>query len=394
MNDKEKKILRYREENKAVKYGQTVFTGSSLMEMFPINKLLAEHNDSEIVYNRGIGGFVSRELLEVIDVCAIDLKPSKIFINIGTNDLSDSSIPISELIENYDKIISEIETKLPNTIIYLMAYYPVNYEAADENMKECLKIRNNEKIRIANTEVKKLAEKHSQRYIDINKNLMDEQGRLRAEYTIEGLHINEDGYRAVYHDIITYVKEPILNHKNIKMDKHITVPLTDEDIKTLHAGDYIYLSGTIYTARDAAHLRMNEALDQNIPLPISLEHNIIYYMGPSPAREGRPIGSAGPTTASRMDKYTPRLLDLGLKGMIGKGRRSEAVKEAIVRNHAVYFAAVGGAGALLSKSITASEVVAYDDLGTEAIRKLIVKNFPVIVVIDAEGNNLYETAVK
>ena len=394
MNDKEKKILRYREENKAVKYGQTVFTGSSLMEMFPINKLLAEHNDSEIVYNRGIGGFVSRELLEVIDVCAIDLKPSKIFINIGTNDLSDSSIPISELIENYDKIISEIETKLPNTIIYLMAYYPVNYEAADENMKECLKIRNNEKIRIANTEVKKLAEKHSQRYIDINKNLMDEQGRLRAEYTIEGLHINEDGYRAVYHDIITYVKEPILNHKNIKMDKHITVPLTDEDIKTLRAGDYIYLSGTIYTARDAAHLRMNEALDQNIPLPISLEHNIIYYMGPSPAREGRPIGSAGPTTASRMDKYTPRLLDLGLKGMIGKGRRSGAVKEAIVRNHAVYFAAVGGAGALLSKSITASEVVAYDDLGTEAIRKLIVKNFPVIVVIDAEGNNLYETAVK
>lgn len=394
MNDKEKKILRYHEENKAVKYGQTVFTGSSLMEMFPINKLLAEHNDSEIVYNRGIGGFVSRELLEVIDVCAIDLKPSKIFINIGTNDLSDSSIPISELIENYDKIITEIETKLPSTIIYLMAYYPINYEAADENMKECLKIRNNEKIRIANTEVKKLAEKHSQRYIDINKNLMDEQGRLRAEYTIEGLHINEDGYRAVYNDIITYVKEPILNHKNIKMDKHITVPLTDEDIKTLHAGDYVYLSGIIYTARDAAHLRMNEALDQNNPLPISLEHNIIYYMGPSPARQGRPIGSAGPTTASRMDKYTPRLLDLGLKGMIGKGRRSEAVKEAIVRNHAVYFAAVGGAGALLSKSITASEVVAYDDLGTEAIRKLIVENFPVIVVIDAEGNNLYETAVK
>ena len=172
------------------------------------------------------------------------------------------------------------------------------------------------------------------------------------------------------------------------------MPLTDEDIKTLHAGDYIYLSGTIYTARDAAHLRMNKALDQNNPLPISLEHNIIYYMGPSPAREGRPIGSAGPTTASRMDKYTPRLLDLGLKGMIGKGRRSGAVKEAIVRNHAVYFAAVGGAGALLSKSITDSEVVAYDDLGTEAIRKLIVKNFPVIVVIDAEGNNLYETAVK
>lgn len=209
MNDKEMKIMRYREENKNVKYGQTVFTGSSLMEMFPINKLLAEHNDSTIIYNRGIGGFVSRELLEVVDVCAIDLKPSKIFINIGTNDLSDSRIPISELMENYDKIISEIEAKLPEAIIYLMAYYPVNYEAAAENMKECLKIRNNEKIRTANVEVKKLAEKHGQRYIDINKNLMDEQGRLKAEYTIEGLHINEDGYRAVYDDIMVYVKEPI-----------------------------------------------------------------------------------------------------------------------------------------------------------------------------------------
>lgn len=209
MNDKEMKIMRYREENKTVKYGQTVFTGSSLMEMFPINKLLEEHNDSTIIYNRGIGGFVSRELLEVVDVCAIDLKPSKIFINIGTNDLSDSRISISELMENYDKIISEIEAKLPEAIIYLMAYYPVNYEAAAENMKECLKIRNNEKIRTANAEVKKLAEKHSQQYIDINKNLTDEQGRLKAEYTIEGLHINEDGYRAVYDDIMVYVRESI-----------------------------------------------------------------------------------------------------------------------------------------------------------------------------------------
>lgn len=209
MNDKEKKILRYREENKTVKYGQIVFTGSSLMEMFPINKLLEEHNDNVIVYNRGIGGFVSRELLEVINVCAIDLKPSKIFINIGTNDLSDSRISISELMETYDKIISEIEVSLPETIIYLMAYYPVNYEAADESMKECLKIRNNEKICTANVEVKKLAKKHGQRYININKNLMDEQGRLKAEYTIEGLHINENGYRAIYDDIIVYVKEPI-----------------------------------------------------------------------------------------------------------------------------------------------------------------------------------------
>ena len=210
MDDKEKKILRYQEENKNVKYGQTVFAGSSLMEMFPINKLLQEHNDSTVVYNRGIGGFVSRELLVALVVCVVDLRPAKIFINIGTNDLSDSNIPISGLMENYDKIISQIEARLPETTIYLMAYYPVNYEAADENMKECLKIRNNEKIRTANAEVKKLAEKHGQRYIDINKNLMDEQGRLRAEYTIEGLHINEDGYRAIYDDMIAYVKEPLL----------------------------------------------------------------------------------------------------------------------------------------------------------------------------------------
>lgn len=178
------------------------------------------------------------------------------------------------------------------------------------------------------------------------------------------------------------------------MDKYINAPITDKDAKCLKAGDYVYITGIIYTARDAAHLRMHEALDRNEKLPIEMSHNIIYYMGPSPAREGRPIGSAGPTTASRMDKYAPRLLDLGLKGMIGKGKRNDAVKEAIVRNGAVYFAAVGGAGALLSKSIVASEVVAYDDLGTEAIRKLEVEKFPVIVVIDSEGNNLYETAVK
>lgn len=178
------------------------------------------------------------------------------------------------------------------------------------------------------------------------------------------------------------------------MDKHMNVPLSAEDASSLHAGDYVYLTGTIYTARDAAHKRMYEALEAGETLPLSMENNVIYYMGPSPAREGRAIGSAGPTTASRMDKYAPTLLDLGLKGMIGKGKRSAAVKEAIVRNGAVYFAAVGGAGALLSRSITSSEVIAYDDLGTEAIRKLEVTNFPCIVVIDAEGNDLYETAVK
>ena len=174
------------------------------------------------------------------------------------------------------------------------------------------------------------------------------------------------------------------------MDRHIKAPLCREEIKSLQAGDYVYITGTIYTARDAAHLRMSQTLDEGKELPISLEGNVIYYMGPTPAREGRPIGSAGPTTASRMDKYAPRLLDLGLAGMIGKGRRKQEVTDAIVRNGAVYFAAVGGAGALLSKCIRKATVIAYDDLGTEAIRELEVENLPVIVVIDSKGRNLYE----
>lgn len=207
MTDKECKVQRYREENKTVKKGQIVFTGSSLMEMFPINKLLREHNDSTIIYNRGIGGFISDELLAVIDVCVIDLAPKKVFINIGTNDLSWSTIPIEQLMNNYDKILSAIENAVHGVKIYLMAYYPVNYEAAEESMKECLKIRTNEKINAANAEVRRLAEKHGQRYIDINRNLKDECGRLKAEYTIEGMHINEDGYRAIYDDIMKYVKE-------------------------------------------------------------------------------------------------------------------------------------------------------------------------------------------
>lgn len=177
------------------------------------------------------------------------------------------------------------------------------------------------------------------------------------------------------------------------MEKHINVPLDDATAISLEVGDYVYLTGTIYTARDAAHKRMYEALGNGEDLPLELQNNVFYYMGPSPARTGRPIGSAGPTTASRMDKYTPTLLDLGLKGMIGKGRRTKEVREAVVRNGAVYFAAVGGAGALLSRSITSSEVIAYDDLGTEAIRRLEVKDFPVIVVMDARGNDLYETAI-
>ena len=173
------------------------------------------------------------------------------------------------------------------------------------------------------------------------------------------------------------------------MTKQINVPFSREEAKSLRAGDYVYLTGTIYVARDAAHKRMSEALAAGEPLPFDVKGQVIYYMGPTPAREGQVIGSAGPTTASRMDKYTPALLDLGLLGMIGKGKRSQAVLDGIVRNGCVYFAAVGGAGALLSKCITESEVIAYDDLGAEAVRKLKVENFPCIVVVDSEGTNLY-----
>ena len=174
------------------------------------------------------------------------------------------------------------------------------------------------------------------------------------------------------------------------MEYRITAPLDKDTAGKLRAGDYVWISGTIYTARDAAHKRMQEALDRGERLPVDWKDNIIYYMGPSPAREGRVIGSAGPTTSSRMDPYTPRLLDMGLCGMIGKGKRSPEVLDAIVRNGAVYFAAGGGAGALLSRQIKKAEVVAYGDLGTEAIRKLEVEDFPVIVVIDKEGNDLYK----
>lgn len=178
------------------------------------------------------------------------------------------------------------------------------------------------------------------------------------------------------------------------MEKHIKTPITAEVTKDLHAGDYVYLTGTVYVARDAAHKRMNEALDRGETLPIEIKDAAIYYMGPSPARAGRPIGSAGPTTASRMDKYAPRLLDLGQKAMIGKGKRTKEVIGAMIRNHAVYFAAVGGAGALMSKCIKKSETVCYEDLGAEAVLKIEVEDFPLVVVIDPEGNNLYETAIQ
>ena len=178
------------------------------------------------------------------------------------------------------------------------------------------------------------------------------------------------------------------------MDKFIKTPLTNEIVKSLQAGDYVYITGIIYTARDAAHKRMYESLKEGKALPFNIENNIVYYLGPTPEREGQVIGSAGPTTSSRMDKYTPVLLEKGMKGMIGKGKRNNEVINSIQTNNAIYFAAVGGAGALLSKKIKSSKIIAYEDLGTEAIRELYVEDFPVIVVIDTKGNNLYEIVMK
>ena len=174
------------------------------------------------------------------------------------------------------------------------------------------------------------------------------------------------------------------------MEKHMNVPATKEETQNLSAGDSVLISGTIYTARDAAHKRMQEALQKGEKLPFDIKDAFLYYMGPSPARPGQVIGSAGPTTSGRMDVYTPALLDLGMRGMIGKGKRTPEVIQAMKRNEAVYFAAIGGAGALLSKCILSSEVIAYEDLGTEAIRKLTVKDLPAIVVIDKDGNSLYD----
>lgn len=178
------------------------------------------------------------------------------------------------------------------------------------------------------------------------------------------------------------------------VDKHINTPLTKDKVINLQVGDYVYITGTIYSARDAAHKRMNEALMKGKELPFSIKDSIIYYMGPSPARLGQVIGSAGPTTASRMDRYTPMLLDIGLSGMIGKGIRSSEVIESMITNKAVYFAATGGAGALLSRCIKESKIIAYDELGTEAVHRLYVEDFPVIVAIDSKGNNIYELNTK
>ena len=174
------------------------------------------------------------------------------------------------------------------------------------------------------------------------------------------------------------------------MEKRISTPLTEEKVKDLKAGDTVLISGIIYTARDAAHKRLVELIDKNEELPIDIKDQIIYYVGPTPAKPGMAMGSAGPTTSYRMDAYSPKLLDLGLRGMIGKGLRDKTVIDAMIKNKAVYFAAIGGAAALIGKSIKKADLVAYEDLGSEAIRRLEVEDLPVVVVIDSEGRNLYE----
>ena len=205
---KEEKITRYRKLNQKVTPGQIVCAGSSLMEMFPVEKFIEEDHLDITIYNRGIGGFITDELLENIDICILDLKPSRLFINIGTNDLSDPAISIDRVIANYDRILSIVEEKLPGIEIYMMAYYPINYEAAAEDMKACLRVRTNEKIAMANKAVQKLAEKHHAKYIDINDPLKDADGNLKAEYTIEGMHIKEEGYRVIFDLFMGYAKEP------------------------------------------------------------------------------------------------------------------------------------------------------------------------------------------
>jgi fumarate hydratase subunit beta len=174
------------------------------------------------------------------------------------------------------------------------------------------------------------------------------------------------------------------------MEIRITTPLTYDKVKDLRAGDSVLITGTVYTARDAAHKRLVELLDKGEKLPLDVQNEIIYYVGPSPAKPGMVIGSAGPTTSYRMDSYAPKLMDIGLKGMIGKGSRSQEVIDSMIKNKAVYFGAIGGAAALICKSIKSSEIIAYEDLGSEAIRKLEVEDFPAVVIIDSLGNNLYE----
>ena len=197
--DKQDKIIRYRQLNPTARKGQIVFAGSSLMEMFPIEQFVAEDNLPVVVYNRGIGGFLA--------VCILDLAPRMLFINIGTNDLSDASRPMAQIMGTYRVILEKVLQALPNVQIYLMAYYPINEEAATPEMKPCLRVRTNEKITQANAEVQKLAKSLHLHYIDVNAPLKDEQGRLRAEFTYEGMHIRPEGYRTIY----PAIKEILMN---------------------------------------------------------------------------------------------------------------------------------------------------------------------------------------
>jgi lysophospholipase L1-like esterase len=203
----DRKLDHYRERNKTIKKGQILFVGSSLMEMFPIEDFIKEMNSDYVIYNRGVGGYKSEDLEAALDICVFELSPSRIFINIGTNDLSDPDISISKMIENYDRILSKIQDQLPKVELYLMAYYPINYDAAPDEVKPGLLIRTNSKINEANREVEKLALKHGARYIDVNDNLKDKDGNLKSEYTIEGIHIKREGYLAILDDVMKYVKE-------------------------------------------------------------------------------------------------------------------------------------------------------------------------------------------
>lgn len=207
-NEKKEKIERYKRLNKFIKKGEIVFIGSSLMEQFPIYELMLDYGINKVIYNRGIGGFTTLELLEVLDICIFDLEPSKIFINIGTNDMNAEDYKVENLIANYDNILKQITNRLPNTNVYVMAYYPGNKEAANNPwMEKTLNIRTNERIRVTNESVKKLADKYKVKYIDVNKNLYDEENRLKKEYTIEGMHMYGDGYEAILNDLLVYINE-------------------------------------------------------------------------------------------------------------------------------------------------------------------------------------------
>lgn len=206
--EKRELLERYRRENRMAKKGKTVFTGSSLMEMFPVEEWVKQlGEEAPVVYNRGVGGYKTEDLWRALDVCIFELEPAKVFINIGTNDLGDPERTLDAVIESYERIITRIEERLPGSKIYMMAYYPVNVGAAAGEVKLVLKIRNNAKIALANERVKELAVRHGQRYIDVNAPLKDEKGNLKAEYTIEGLHIKQEGYRAIFEDVMRYVAE-------------------------------------------------------------------------------------------------------------------------------------------------------------------------------------------